>query len=101
MVERPLLEHLGRLGWETLVWSQRQVADRVERLSDRDVLFEQRLGSALLRMNLGPDGLPWLDEVRVKAAVAELGSMPAGVRLLEANRVSTDLLLGGGCGCGA
>ena len=30
LVEGPLLEHLGRLGWETLVWSQRQVADRVE-----------------------------------------------------------------------
>ena len=95
LVEGPLLEHLGRLGWETVVWSERQVADRVGRLSDRDVFFEERLGSALLRINPGPDGLPWLDEVRVKAAVAELGSMPAGVKLLEANRVSTDLLLGG------
>ena len=95
LVEGPLLEHLGRLGWETLVWSERQVADSVGRLSDRDVFFEERLGSALLRINPGPDGLPWLDQVRVKAAVAELGSMPAGVKLLEANRVSTGLLLGG------
>ena len=95
MVERPLLEHLGTLGWETLVWSERQPTDAVARLSDRDVLFEERLGPALLRVNLGPDGLPWLDEVRIKGAVAELGSMSAGVRLLEANRVSTGLLLRG------
>ena len=95
LVEGPLLEYLGRLGWETLVWSERQVADRVGRLSDRDVLLEERLGSALLRINPGPDGLPWLDGTRIRAAVAEVRSMPAGVRLLEANRVSTGLLLGG------
>ena len=95
MVERPLLEHLALLGWETLVWSERQPTDNVARLSDRDVLLEQRLGSALVKINLGPNREPWLDETRVKAAVAELGSMPAGVKLLEANRLSTDLLLGG------
>ena len=95
VVEWPLLEHLGSLGWETLVWSERRVTDNVARLSDRDVLLEQRLGSALLRINLGPDDVPWLDEVRINGAVAELRSMPAGVKLLEANRVSTGLLLGG------
>ena len=95
MVEEPLLGHLFSLGWETLVWSKREVTHNVARLSDRDVLLEERLGSALLRVNLGPDGLPWLDEVRLKEAVAELGSMPAGVKLLEANRASTDLLVRG------
>ena len=95
LVEGPLLEHLSLLGWETLVWSERQASDRVGRFSDRDVLLGERLGSALLRINPGPGRLPWLDEVRVKEAVAELRSMPAGVRLLEANRVSTGLLLGG------
>ena len=95
VVERPLLEHLSSLGWETLVWSERQVTDNVARLSDRDVLLEQRLGSALLKINQGPDDLPWLDEVRINSAAAELRSMPAGAKLLEANRVSTDLLLGG------
>ena len=83
------------LGWETLVWSERIPIDNVARLSDRDVLLEQRLRSALVKINLGPDGKPWLDEVRIKAAVAELGSMPAGAKLFEANRLSTDLLLGG------
>ena len=95
LVERPLLEHLGSLGWGTLVWSERLPADNIVRLSDRDVLLEQRLGSALRRINRGPSGEPWLDETRVKAAVAELGSMPPGAKLLEANRLSTDLLLGG------
>ena len=95
MVERPLLEHLGSLGWDTLVWSERNPTDNVARLSDRDVLLEQRLCSALVKINPGPNGMLWLDETWVKTAVAELGSMPAGVKLLEANRLSTDLLLGG------
>ena len=95
LVERPLLGYLALLGWETLVWSERQPTHDVCRLSDRDVLLEQRVRSALVRINPGPAGEPWLDETRIKAAVAELGPMPAGVRLLEANRLSTDVLLGG------
>ena len=94
-VERPLLEHLFSLGWETLNWSQRQ-SDGVDfRSSDRDVLLERRLGSALEKINRGPDGKPWLDEARIGSAAAELRSMPAGAKLLEANRLSTELLLGG------
>ena len=95
LVERPLLKHLALIGWEALVWSERQPTHNVARLSDRDVLLEQRLRSALVRINHGPARQPWLDEARIKAAVAELGSMPAGAKLLEANRLSTDLLLGG------
>ena len=94
-VERPLLEHLASLGWAMLVWSERQPSHNVDRASDRDVLLEERLRAALLRINPGPDGAPWLDEARIDAAVAELRSPPAGARLLEANRLSTDLLLRG------
>ena len=94
-VERPLLEHLASLGWEVLVWSDRQPADRVDRSSDRDVVLEQRLRSSLLRLGLGPGGDPWLDDSRTKAAIAELRSMPAGAKLLEANRLATRLLLRG------
>ena len=94
-VERPLLEQLFSLGWETLVWSERQADGDDARSSDRDVLLERRLGAALKKINRGPDGTPWLDEARLGAAVAELRSMPAGAKLLEANRLSTELLLGG------
>ncbi len=71
-VERPLLEHLFSLGWETLVWSRRQSEGADFRSSDRDVLLERRLGSALEKINRGPDGKPWLDEARIGSAVAEL-----------------------------
>lgn len=94
-VERPLFEQLAALGWETLVWSQRQPEHRVDRLTERDVLLEQRLRSSMLQLNPGPDGSPWLDDARLNAAVAELRSMPPGAGLLEANRLSTGLLLGG------
>jgi type I restriction enzyme R subunit len=94
-VERPLLEQLASLGWNTLVWGEQQPIDDCGRLSERDVLLEKRLRLALLQVNLGPDNVEWLDEARLNSAVAELRSMPAGVKLLEANRLSTDLLLGG------
>ena len=94
-VEKPLLEHLRLLGWETLIWRERQEADAVDRVSERDVLLEQRLGSALPRINSGPSGEPWLDEVRVKSAIAELRSMSAGAGLLEVNTQATELLLSG------
>ena len=94
-VERPLLAHLASLGWATLVWSERQPSHNVDRSSDRDALLEKRLRSALLRINPGPNGTPWLDDARINSAVAELRSPPAGARLLEANRRGTDLLLSG------
>ena len=95
-VEQPLLEHLRSLGWETLIWSEWDSRGVDFRSSERDVLLEGRLREALLKINPGPDGEPWLDAGRVEAAVAELRSMPAGVvKLLEANRRSTGLLLGG------
>ena len=94
-VERPLLEQLSSLGWETLIWSERQ-SDGVDfRSSGRDVILERRLRSALVEINRGPDGESWLDEGRIGSAVAELQSMPAGTKLLEANRRSTELVLGG------
>ena len=94
-VEQPLLQHLAMLGWQTLVWSERQQSDSVSRLSDRDVLLEQKLRAALARINPGPAGEPWLEETRIKVAVAELRSMPAGAKLLEANQMATKLLLEG------
>jgi len=94
-VERPLLEQLSSLGWEALVWSAQQPEHDVARSSDRDVILERRLRLALVKINRGPDDEEWLDDTRIDSAVAELRSLPAGVKLLEANRASTELLLGG------
>ncbi len=94
-VERPLLKHLKRLSWQTLIWSDRQATDRIDRHSDRDVILHQRLRSALRRLNPGPDGEPCLDDARIKGAISELQSVPPGMKLLEANRHATDLLLRG------
>ena len=94
-VERPLLEHLAVLGWDTLIWADRRPSDKVDRSSDRNVILEQRLHSSLLKLNPGPDGEPWLDAARIKSATSEIQSMPAGAKLLEANKRATDLLLRG------
>ncbi|WP_420451415.1 type I restriction endonuclease [Ilumatobacter sp.] len=95
MVERPLLDHLASLGWDTLIWGEQQPSDDCDRSSERDVLLEKRLRLALWQFNLGPNNVEWLDEARINSAIAELRSMPAGAKLLEANRLSTELLLGG------
>ena len=94
-VERPLLDQLSLLGWKTLNWAERQVDGVDARASDRGVLLERRLGSALNKINRGPDGAVWLDEARISAAIAELRSMSAGAKLLEANQQATELLLQG------
>ena len=95
LVERPLLDRLASLGWDTLVWGEQQGSDNCDRSSDRLVLLEKRLRVSLWQINRGPDNVEWLDEARLNAAIAELRTMPAGAKLLEANRLSTDLLLGG------
>lgn len=94
-VERPLLDQLASLGWDTLIWGEQQPSDDCDRSSERDVLLEKRLRLSLCQINLGPDNVEWLDVARISSAVAELRSMPAGAKLLEANRLSTNLLLRG------
>jgi type I restriction enzyme, R subunit len=90
-VERPLIDQLGLQGWETVIWGEQQPSDDCDRSSERDVLLEKRLRRAIRQINLGPDATEWLDEARLNSAIAELRSMPAGVRLLEASLV----LMGG------
>jgi type I restriction enzyme R subunit len=95
MVERPLLDQLASLGWDTVVWGEQTRGDDFKRSSERDVLLENRLRLAIWQINLGPDNIEWLDEARLNSTIAELRSMPAGSKLPEANRLSTGLLLGG------
>lgn len=92
LVVIPLLDQLAGLGWEIVWWGRRSDDDRLGRSTNRVPLFEQRLHDTLLRINPGPDGQAWLDEARLAAAIAELRSMPAGTRLMEANQRATELL---------
>lgn len=94
-VERPLLDQLASFGWEVLIWGEQQSDDDCDRSSERDVILEKRLRRAIRQINLGPDNVEWLDGARINSAIAALRSMPAGARLLEANRLSTDFLLRG------
>jgi type I restriction enzyme, R subunit len=94
-VEKPLLAQLASLGWSTLNWPDAQPSENVGRPSNRAVLLEGRLRNSMRAINIDPAGNPWLDEHRLNAAIAELRSMPAGIKLLEANRKSTELLLNG------
>jgi type I restriction enzyme, R subunit len=92
-VESPLIEQLEGLGWECIEGS---TADpkASERESFLDVLLSDRMRSALRRINLGPDGEPWLDDSRLNEAAAGLERVPAG-NLIEANQAVTGILLQG------
>jgi type I restriction enzyme, R subunit len=94
-VEQPLLAQLASLGWSILNWPEAKPTDNVGRSSDRAVLMEQRLRERMFANHIDPNGNRWLDDTRLNAAIAELRSMPAGMKLLEANRKSTELLLNG------
>src|SRR5262249_17322338 len=65
-----------------------------ERESFRDVLLLDRLRKAVSRINVDDNGNPWLDGGRVAQAVDELQRLGEH-KLMEANRVATDLLLRG------
>ncbi|MGH8930027.1 MAG: type I restriction endonuclease subunit R [Egibacteraceae bacterium] len=90
LVQRPLEGQLEGLGWTDV-----KGTDLAGRQSFREVLLEDRLREALRRINLDDHGREWLDGGRVAVAVSALSSLSPGLRLLEANREATALLLGG------
>ena len=59
-----------------------------------EIFLEERLREQLRRINRGPDGRPWLDDVRISQAVGALTRLSAP-SLLEANLRATELLLTG------
>lgn len=93
LVERPFCQQLESLGW-TWLEGDTDVPELTERQSFREVLLKPRLAAALRKFNPGPDGLPWLDEARIDKAIRQLEST-GGMRLMEANRHVTELLLKG------
>jgi type I restriction enzyme R subunit len=91
-VERPLIEQLLSMGWR-YVEGDLDVPALTSRTSFTEVIQESTLRRQLRALNTR-DGLPWLDDERLSQAVGALTRIPAH-RLIEANRVATELLLGG------
>jgi type I restriction enzyme, R subunit len=92
-VEKPLLDQLAGLGWQVLTGSKSDPAV-TERDSFRGPVLEGRLRTALLTLNPGPSGAPWLDESRLSEVVSSLTRPEAG-KLIELNERMTERLLEG------
>lgn len=91
--EKPLLDQLAGIGWSHIEGSRSDSAV-TERESFRDSILEGRLRAALLKINPGPDGQPWLDESRLSEAVSALTRTETG-KLMEINERMTERLLEG------
>jgi type I restriction enzyme R subunit len=92
-VEKRLLDQLVGLGWSVIEGSKSDSAV-TERDSFRDSILEDRLRAALLKINPGPDGMPWLDDSRLSEAVSSLTRAEVG-KLIELNERMTERLLEG------
>jgi type I restriction enzyme, R subunit len=92
LVERPFCEQLKAMGWQWIE-GDTDVPDFTERANFREVLLKGRLAAALRKLNRR-DGLPWLDEDRIRRVIEKL-ERAEGHRLMEVNESATRLLLKG------
>ncbi|HEY0488468.1 MAG TPA: type I restriction endonuclease subunit R [Telluria sp.] len=95
-VERPFIEQLIAMGWRHVVGDLDKPA-LTGRASFSDLVQEATLRRQLRALNLSDISgaeQPWLDDERVSQAVGALTRIPAH-RLMEANRIATELLQGG------
>jgi type I restriction enzyme, R subunit len=92
LVERPLIDQLISMGWRYLEGDLDSPA-LTGRTSFTEVIQEGALRRHLRALNTR-DGAPWLDDERLSQAVGSITRIPAH-RLIEANRVATEQLLGG------
>lgn len=92
-VEKPLLDQLVGLGWQIIEGSKSDPLV-TERDSFRDSILEGRVRAALLQINPGPDGIPWLDDARLAEAVSSLTRSEVG-KPIELNERMTERLLEG------
>jgi type I restriction enzyme, R subunit len=92
-VEKPLLDQLAVLGWHTVEGSKADSAI-TERESFRGSILEERLRAALVKINPGPGGAPWLDDSRLSEVVSSLTRSEVG-KLIELNERMTERLLEG------
>ncbi|MFU2489228.1 type I restriction endonuclease [Thauera sp. WH-1] len=92
-VERPFVEQLRGLGWTHVEGSLDDPAI-TGRSSFAEVIQESVLRAQLRGLNPGPDGAPWLDDVRLSEAVAAITRLGTH-KLMEANEKATELLIKG------
>lgn len=95
LIEWPAVQQLQGLGWEYLpgdIWDP----SLTERESWRNIILEGRLRAGVKRINLNDAGEEWMDDARVSQAASALQKAGAGgLKLIEANKAATDLLLSG------
>ncbi|MEU9484483.1 HsdR family type I site-specific deoxyribonuclease [Streptomyces decoyicus] len=99
LVEEPLIAQLVAMGWRHERGSTPGAAEPKDpgaslRGSFAEPVLEQLLRRKLRELNLDAHGDEWLDEPRITQMVNELTRLPS-TTLLEANSVSTELLLVG------
>lgn len=92
-VERPFLDQLVSMGWKHTTGNLDHPS-ATGREGFRDVLITADLRPVLRRINLDPQGKPWLDDGRITQAVNALLRL-GSAKLLEANQKATELLLKG------
>ena len=92
-VEKPFVAQLQALGWAHIEGSLDDPAV-TGRTSFAEVIQEGLLREQLRVLNLGPDGLPWLDEARLDEAVTAITRLGTH-KLMEANEKATALLIRG------
>jgi type I restriction enzyme, R subunit len=92
-VERPFVEQLAGMGWRYVEGDLDKPA-LTGRDSFAEVIQLATLRRQLHALNLDATGQPWLDDERLSQAVGALTRIPAH-RLMEANRIATELLLSG------
>jgi hypothetical protein len=92
-VEQPFIDQLVSMGWKHTTGNL-DFPSATGRESFRDVLLLNDLRTALHRINLDPQGQPWLDNGRLGQAVSALTKLGPS-KLLEANQAATEVLLKG------
>ena len=92
-VEKPFVAQLLALGWSHIEGSLDDPAV-TGRTSFAEVIQAGLLREQLRGLNLGPDGLPWLDEARQEEAVTAITRLGTH-KLMEANEKATALLIRG------
>lgn len=92
-VEKPFVAQLQAVGWDYREGSLDD-ATLTGRSGFAEVIQEGLLREQLRTLNLGPDGAPWLDEVRLSEAVSAITRLGTH-KLMEANEKATALLIRG------